>query len=332
MIKRRALLAGVVGVAVTAAVRAEDFRIFRILTGATVGVYFPIGGLIANAISRPPGSQACNEGGPCGVPGLVATTEASTGSVANISAIAAGGAESAFVQSDIAYWAYTGTGIYKDRPRVDTLRAIASLYPETIHLVARRGAGIRSVTDLRGKRVSLDEPGSGTLADARMILAAYGLNEGDLQASYIPAQRAADRFRDGSLDAFFNVSGWPASVIVDLATNVGINLVPIAGPEAAKLIAKSKFLVTNEVPPDVYKDVSSVKTIGVQALWITSSRQPEDLIYKITSALWAPATRRLLDSGPAKGRDIQLDTALVGIGIPLHPGAEKFYKEKDLIR
>src|SRR5438046_7136398 len=170
MIKRRAAMAGALGVTGLAALplRAQqDITFFRILTGGTAGTYYPIGGLIANAISNPPGSRACAEGGSCGVPGLVATAVASNGSVANINGITSGQMESGFTQSDVAFWAYTGTGVYEGKPKVADLRLIANLYPETIHVVARKGAGIKSVADLKGKRVSLDEPGSGTLVDAR---------------------------------------------------------------------------------------------------------------------------------------------------------------------
>jgi len=335
MIKRRSALAGALGVAGLAAlpVRAQqDITFFRILTGGTVGTYFPIGGLIANAISNPPGSRPCNDGGSCGVPGLVATSVASNGSVANAAAIGAGTAQSGFVQSDVAYWAYTGSGVYEGRPKIDDLRAIANLYPESFQLVVRRGSGIKSVADLRGKRVSLDEPGSGTLVDARLILAAYGLSEKDLKAEYLPAQQVADKLKEGAIDAFFNVSGWPQSAIADLAATIGIELVPIDGPEAGKLLQQQSFFGADEIPGDAYKGVNGVKTVSVHALWVTSSKQPEDLIYKITAALWNPNTRKLLDSGHAKGRAIRLKTATVGLGIPLHAGAEKFYKEKGLLR
>ncbi len=333
MIKRRSAIAGALGVAGLAALplRAQDITFFRILTGGTVGTYFPIGGLIANAISNPPGSRPCNDGGSCGVPGLVATSVASNGSVANAAAIGAGTAQSGFVQSDVAFWAYTGTGVYDGRPKIDTLRAIANLYPESFQLVARRGSGIKSVADLRGKRVSLDEPGSGTLVDARLILAAYGLSEKDLKAEYLPAQQVADKLKEGVIDAFFNVSGWPQSAVADLAATVGIELVPIDGPQAEKLLQQFSFLGADEIPDDAYKGVSGVKTVSVHALWVTSSKQPDDLIYKITAALWNPNTRKLLDSGHAKGRAIRLETAAVGLGIPLHAGAEKFYKEKGLL-
>jgi len=334
MMKRRSVLAGALAAAGTAATaaQAQDIAFFRILTGGTVGTYFPIGGLIANAISNPPGSRPCNDGGSCGVPGLVATSVASNGSVANAAAIGNGSAQSGFVQSDVAYWAYSGTGIYAGRPRIEGLRAIANLYPESFHLVARKGAGIKSVADLRGKRVSLDEPGSGTLVDARLILQAYGLAEKDIKPEYFRAQQVADNLKEGTIDAFFNVSGWPQSSVAELAATVGIELVPIAGPEADRLVKQYSFFGADEIPNGTYKGVEGVKTISVHALWVTSAKQTDDLIYKVTSALWNPNTRKLLDSGHAKGRDIRIETALAGLGIPLHPGAEKFYREKNLLK
>jgi TRAP transporter TAXI family solute receptor len=320
------------GVALPAQALAQEITFFRILTGGTVGTYFPIGGMIANAISNPPGSRPCSEGGSCGVPGLVATAVASNGSVANAAAIGNGIGQSGFIQSDIAYWAYTGGGIYEGRGKIDVLRAICNLYAESFHLVVRRGSGIKSVTDLRGKRVSLDEPGSGTLVDARLILSSYGLTETDVRAVYLPAQRVADSFKEGSIDAFFNVSGWPQSAVAELAATVGIELVPIDGVAAETLLRQYSFFGADEIPDGTYKGVAGVKTVSVHALWVTSSKQPEELIYRITAALWNSSTRKLLASGHAKGRDIRLATALVGVGIPLHPGAEKYYRESGLIK
>ncbi len=333
-INRRTALLGGLGAAALGATpaRAQDITFFRIGTGATAATYFPIGGLIANAISNPPGSRACADGGSCGVPGLVATSVASNGSVANANAIAAGTMQSGFVQSDIAYWAYTGTGIYEGRPKADGLRAIASLYPESFQLVARKGSGIKTVMDLKGKRLSLDEPGSGTLVDARLILAAYGLTEKDLKAEYLKTQQAADKLKDGALDAFFSVSGWPNGAISELAVTTGIDLVPIAGPEAEGLVKKFSFFAADEIPDDAYKNTAGVKTVSVNAVWTTSIKQPEALIYAITAALWNSNTRKLLDSGHAKGKIIKLEASQQGMGIPLHPGAEKFYKEKGLIK
>lgn len=334
LINRRAAVLGGLGAAVLGGLPAgaQDITFFRIGTGGTAGTYFPIGGLIANAISNPPGSRACADGGSCGVQGLVASAVASNGSVANVAAIASGSMQSAFIQSDVAFWGYTGTGIYEGRPKVDTLRAIANLYPESFQLVARKGSGIKTIMDLKGKRVSLDEPGSGTLVDARLIFAAYGLTEKDVKAEYLKPQQAADKLKDGTLDAFFNVSGWPQAAISELAATTGIDLVPIDGPEAAKLIKEYSFFGVDEIPDSAYKNAAGVKTVSVNAIWVTSSKLPDALIYAITAALWNPSTRKLLDSGHAKGKAIKLDTALDGLGIPLHPGAEKFYKEKGLIK
>ena len=334
LINRRAVLLGGLGATALAGMPApaQDITFFRIGTGGTAGTYFPIGGLIANAISNPPGSRACADGGSCGVPGLVATAVASNGSVANVNAIAGGSMQSGFVQSDVAYWGYTGTGIYEGRPKVETLRAIANLYPESFHLVARKGSGIKTIRDLKGKRMSLDEPGSGTLVDARLILSAYGMTEKDIKAEYLKPQQSADKLKDGALDAFFSVSGWPQGAISELAATTGIDLVPIDGPEAEKLIKQYTFFSADEIPDGAYKNVAGVKTVSVNAIWATTSKLPEALIYGVTAALWNPNTRKLLDSGHAKGKTIKLETAVDGLGIPLHAGAEKFYKEKGLIK
>ena len=324
-----ALLAGLVvsGVAV-----AQQPQFFRIGTGGTAGTYYPIGGLIANAISSPPGSRPCEEGGSCGVPGLIATALSANGSVANVNAIASGSLESGFSQSDVATWAQTGNGIWEGREPVEKLRAIANLYPETIHLVASADSGITSVGDLRGKTVSLDEPGSGTLVDAHIILKAYGLTEDDIKPAYLKPDQAAERMRDGAMDAFFFVGGFPAGAIAELASQDDITLVPISGPEAATVLDEYRFFAENTVPGGTYEGVDGdVTTISVGAQWVTSADQPEELIYEITKALWNENTRKLLDAGHQKGKEITIDTALDGIGIPLHPGAEKYYREAGLI-
>ena len=314
------------------AASAQDVSFFRIGTGGTAGTYYPIGGLISNSISNPPGSRPCEEGGACGVPGLIATALSSNGSVANINGIASGQLESGFVQSDVATWAQTGTGIWAERPPVENLRAIANLYPETIHLVASAASGITSVADLAGKSVSLDEPGSGTLVDAQIILSAFGLSEEDINAAYLKPDQAAERMRDGAMDAFFFVGGFPAGAIAELASQHEIILVPITGAEAEAVVGQFGFFAENTVPAGTYDGVDGdVTTLSVGAQWVTSADQPEELIYGITAALWNDSTRRQLDAGHLKGKDIRLESALDGVGIPLHPGAERFYREAGLI-
>ena len=330
---RRFVIAGLAAALACGTALAQDIKFFRIGTGGTAGTYYPIGGLLANAISNPPGSRACNDGGSCGAPGVVATAVASNGSVANINGIQSGSLESGFTQSDVAYWAYTGTGVYEGKPKVADLRLIGNLYPETIHLVARKGANIRSVADLKGKRVSLDEPGSGTLVDARIILGAYGLTEKDVTAEYLKPNQAGDKMKDGGLDAFFFVGGYPTSAISELATSgAGIDLVPVTGPEVDKMRQQYGFFSPDTIPANTYKGVGEVKTIAVGAQWVTSAKQPDALIYEVTKATWNDNTRKLLDAGHAKGKAITKGSATVGAGIPFHPGAERFYKEIGLLK
>jgi TRAP transporter TAXI family solute receptor len=331
---RRAALAAIAGLVALGATgaAAQNLSFFRIGTGGTAGTYFPIGGLIANAISNPPGSRPCDQGGACGVPGMVATAVASNGSVANINGVIGGALESGFSQSDVAYWAYTGTGVFEGKPKAEGLRSIANLYPETIHLVVRKGSGIATPADLKGKRVSLDEPGSGTLIDARIVLAAYGLTEKDIKAEYLKPNQAGELMKDGGMDAFFFVGGAPAGAIVELAASIGAQLVPIAGPEAEKILAQYPFFAPDVVPAGTYQGIGETRTISVNAQWVTSAAQPEALVYEVTKALWNENTRKLLDSGHAKGKVIRPETAIAGLGAPLHPGAAKFYREKGLLK
>jgi TRAP transporter TAXI family solute receptor len=311
---------------------SEEITFFRIATGGVGGTYYPVGGLIAQAISNPPGSRPCDKGGSCGVPGLVAVAQSAHGSVANIEAIAAGKLDSGFAQSDIAYWAHTGTAIYLETGQIDSIRAIASLYPESIHLVARKGSKIRSILDLAGKRVSLDEQGSGTLVDARLILSAFGLSEKDIEPSYLKPVPAIEQMKAGELDAFFIVAGYPANAVSELASTAGAELIPIEGPEIDVLIKKYGFLTRISIPEGTYEGIGEVNTISVGAQWIVSERLDDELVYKITKALWSSTSRQLLLNGHPQGREITLESALDGIAIPLHPGAQRYYVEAGLIK
>jgi uncharacterized protein len=312
-----ALLAATV-LAASATASAQTF--FRINTGGTAGTYYPIGGLIANAISQPT------------VPNLVATAVASSGSLANVNAIQGGGAESGFSQADVAFWAYTGTGVYEGKPKVTDLRLIANLYQESFQLVVRKGANIKSIADLKGKRVSLDEPGSGTLINARAILAAYGITEKEIRVENLKPNAAGEKLKDNSLDAFFFVGGYPAGAIAELTATGGIDILPITGPEADKLIKQFNFYSADTIPADTYKGIAAVKTLAVGAQWVTSAKQDATLVYNITKAMWNDNTRKALDSGHAKGKSIIRQNAIAGAGIPIHPGAEKFYKEVGLLK
>lgn len=304
-------------VALTATVHAQQF--FRIGTGGTAGTYYPVGGMIANAVSQP-GK-------------IIATAQASNGSLANVNAVGSGALEAGFTQSDVATWAYTGTGAFEGKPKVADLRAIANLYPESIHLVVKKGAGIKSVADLKGKRVALDEPGSGTLIDARLVLAAYGVKESDIKPEYIKPNQAGDKLKDGSLDAFFFVGGAPAGAIAELASSgAGIELVPLDGPQADALLKSSPWLAHDTIPAGTYKDMAAVQTLAVGAQLVTSAKVETETVYQITKAMYSDAAQKALQAGHAKGKYITKENAVKGVGIPFHPGAERFYKEAGLIK
>ncbi|SFI34021.1 TAXI family TRAP transporter solute-binding subunit [Jannaschia pohangensis] len=310
---------------------AQELTFFTIGTGGTGFTYYPVGGVIANAISRPPGSRECGDGGSCGVEGLIASAVSSRGSVDNINAIVSGLRDSGFAQSDVAYWAFTGTGTQEGQPPAESLRTIAALFEEHIHLVALADSGINSVADLAGKRVSLDEPGSGTYVDANLILEAGGLSQDDITVEALKGNAAAEALRNGQIDAFFAVAGYPTGAVVELASAADIKIVPIDGAVAEALVDQHGFFAASEIPEGTYEGVAGAKTISVGAQWFTSADKDEELIYNITKALWNAETRVLLDVGHAKGQTITPETALDGVGVPLHPGAERFYREAGLL-
>ncbi len=311
---------------------SNELTFFTIGTGGTAYTYYPVGGMIANAISKPPGSRECGKGGSCGVDGLIASAVSSRGSVDNVNAIISGLRNSGFAQSDVAYWAYTGTGTMEGKEPAKDLRTIAALFQEHIHLVALKKSNINSVKDLKGKRVSLDEPGSGTYVDAKLILESNGLSTNDVKAEALKGKAATDALRNGKVDAIFVVAGYPTGAIVELASAVDIKLVPIDGSGAKALTSKYGFFSESPIPSGTYEGVDAVNTVAVGAQWFTSAKEDTDLIYKITKALWNKESRKLMDVGHAKGKTITPDTALSGVGVPLHPGAEKFYKEAGLLK
>ena len=182
---------------------AQDVKFFSIGTGGTSGTYYPIGSIIANAISNPPGSLECDKGGSCGVPGLIARVQSSSGSIVNVKDIASGAVQLALSQADIAYWAYNGSGLFHHDEPNQALRSIANLYPESLHVVVLRYSGIKKITDLVGKRVSLGEEGSGTLVESMAILKAYGLTKDDVTPEYLRPGAASLAMSEGTLDAFF---------------------------------------------------------------------------------------------------------------------------------
>ena len=328
----RLAAASVVALGTGGAALAQDMTFFRIGSGSAGGTYFPIAGLIANAVSNPPGSRPCAEGGSCGVPGLVAVAQSSNASVANVTAVQSGQIESGLAAADIVYTAYNGTGAFEEQGAYDKLRVIANLFPEHMQLVLPEGGELGSIAELKGQRVGIAQAGSGTQVVVLELLELFDITRDDIQAAELNNTQSAERLADGQLDAYFYVAGTPTAAMVQLAATRGMELYSFSEEEIAAFLEVVPYYYEAEIPAGTYEGVDyDVQTVAVGAQWVTSSDQPEQLVHDITAAMWNDNSRKLFDNGHAKGADITPDTALTGVLTPLHPGAERFYREAGLI-
>ena len=309
---------------------AQEMQFFRIGTGGAGGTYFPIGGIIANAISNPPGSRDCDKGGNCGVPGLVAMAQSTNASAHNVNAIQAGQMEAGLSGAATLHFAYHGKEKFEGNQKPD-LRVIANLFPEDLHLVLPKGASLNGLEDLKGKRVGIAQAGSGTQIAVELILGGFGVNRGNIDEAELNNAQSAERIADGQLDAYFYAAGTPVAAMIQLDSTKGMELYSFSDAEVKKANEIVSYYIPSTIPAGTYPGVNyDVNTVAVSGIFVTNANQDEDLIYEITKALWSNTARKLLDNGHAKGKVITVDTALdgiEGIGVPLHPGAERYYKE-----
>ena len=336
---RRRVLSGIVAAVVSCAAAAMALlaqataaeptqRIsFQILTGSTSGSYFRVGELLAGLLSHPPGISRCETPNLCGPEGLIVSTRATAGSIANVNAVRTGAANSGLAQADIVALAVAGQGPFRGAGRATELRTIASLYGEDLHLVAARSAEIESVADLRNKRVSLSSEGSGTIITARAVLQAYRLPEWRIRANYESADRAAALLREGKLDAFFFVGGTPVNLISQLLRDEVAVLIPIDGAGRTRLLDEHKQLAAHTIPQGTYPGAPALETISVQALWVTHASQPDRVIDGMLRALFNPRNRPMIDARRSGFHFIELRRAALDPIAPLHPAAERFYAQ-----
>jgi TRAP transporter TAXI family solute receptor len=297
---------------------AAERQFVAIATGGTGGTYYPLGGALAQMISN-------------NVEGLIVTAQSGNASVANCNLISRGQIETGFSQANTTYWCYSATGILKDSQPITNLRGIASLYPETIHIVATKAAGITCIEDLKGKKVGVGAPNSGTAADAEIILNAHGITFDDIKADFLSFNEVAQRLIDGQIDAGFTTAGFPTSSIINIATKRDIVLVPMSAEKIKELCDAIPYYGATVIPGGLYKGVDEdVPALATPALWICDAKLSPTLVYKMTKALWEH--RDVLEKVHSQGKNITLETAIDGIGIPLHPGAELYYKEVGLIK
>jgi len=305
---------------------AGNPRLFRIGTGGQTGVYYPIGKIIAQGLTHKPSAHESAQPGKNGVPGYIGVAQNSAGSIENVRSVASGAIEAGLVQADVAAWAFQSKHVFKDDNNVRDIRAVASLYPEKFQMVTRRDADIRSVNEMRGKRISVDEIGSGTLAVMRIVLKAHNMTENDLRPVYLKPVFTHDRMVSGDLQGFVMMAGAPMAAVTQLSS-VGISLVPISPKIAARIQARYAYLVPSKIPADIYPGIPETPTVQVYALMVVSAKTDAQLVYNVTAALWSDRTLAMLKTGHSQGKSITPETASEGISIPLHPGAKKYYQE-----
>ena len=303
-------------------------RIFFIIaTGPTSGTYFPVGEAIAGLVSHPPGLHRCDGPGVCGPTGLIASARTSAGAISNVVDVNAHRVNSGLAQADVIAEAVAGKGAFKKIGPQPHVSVIADLFPEELHLIAAKGSRIASVAQLRGKRVSLGDPASGTIVTARSVLSAYRIPLRRLKVRQLPSDVAADELEKGKLDAFFFVGGAPVALVRDLIARGHAVLVPIDGAGRKRLLSRVPSLSAARIAASAYSGPRAVETVSVRALWVVNSAEPDDVVYAVTRALFNPANRGLLDQSHPSAKLIRLDSATADMPAPLHPGAARFYRE-----
>lgn len=293
-------------------------------TGGITGVYYPTGGAICKMINDKRDQY-----------GIRCTVEATGGSVFNINAVLAGDLEFGIAQSDRQYQAVKGEAEWKDKGPQKDLRAVFSLHPEAVTLVAAEDAGIKTVADLKGKRVNIGNPGSGQLQNSIDVLEAFGISwEKDIKAEQAKAAEAPGLLQDGRIDAFFYTVGHPSGAIKEAtAGHRKVRFVPIEGAPVEALIKKYPYYAKAVIPIAMYEGAANkenVPTVGVKATFVTSAKTPDDVVYAIVKEIFDN-----LDSFKALHPAYAVLTPsnmLEGLSAPFHPGAAKYFKEKGLLK
>lgn len=288
----------------------------KIWTGGTGGVYYPLGVKLSELLNKYASDV------------VTVSVSTSGASVANMRALAAGDANLIFVQNDIAYYGYKGIYMFEGS-RIDVVRGVAVLYPEVVQIVVRADSGIKSIYDLRGKRVAVGAAGSGTAVEAELILRAAGLWDA-ITPQYMDFATAASALKLGQVDAAFVVAGIPTSAVLELSATIPVNLVEVPDEVLNKLVEQGyRFFTRYTVPAGTYTGMTSdVRTVAVMAMLAVRADVPEHVVYTVLKVMFDRLSE--LREAHARAKDIELARALEGMPIPLHPGAIRFYQEKGI--
>ena len=315
-------IAAAASTAMLSAPASAQQKFMTIGTGGVTGVYYAAGGAICRLVNKDRSKH-----------GYRCTVESTGGSVANINTIRAGDLDFGGAQSDWNSHGYKGTSSFEKNGAFEDLRSVFSLHPEPFTVLARADANVKSFTDLKGKRVNVGNPGSGTRASMEMLLGALDWKLSDFGlASELRADEHGAALCDNKIDAFFYGVGHPSANIQDPVTTCGAKLVPITGPAVDKLVAENSYYAKATIPGGLYKgNDEGTQTYGVLATFVTSAKAPEDQVYTLVKAVFDnfdefkklhPALAHLNPENMVKD----------GLSAPLHPGAAKYYKEKGWLK
>jgi TRAP transporter TAXI family solute receptor len=311
------MLGGALALALTSTVAVAQEKFITIGTGGQTGVYYVVGQSICRLVNR--NTAETN---------LKCTAPSTGGSVANINAIKAGDMDMGVAQSDAQFNAYNGVGDFEGDP-FEKLRSVFSVHPEPFTVVARADSGIETFADLKGKRVNVGNPGSGQLATMQVVMDKLGWTMDDfaLASELKPAEQSA-ALGDNKVDAIIYTVGHPNGSIQEATSTVEAKLIPVTGPEIDALVADNPYYAKATIPGGMYAGTDDdVETFGVKATFVTSADVDDETVYQVVKAVFDNFDR-FKGLHPAFANLNQEDMITQGLSAPLHPGAERYYKEQ----
>lgn len=289
---------------------------YTMATGGTSGTFYPYGGALCQIVNKAIGTNI--------------TANATGGGKENMALLANEETDFALLDADMMSYALNGTEMYKGR-RISTFGSIASLFPQILQVVVAENSDIKSIADLKGKRVSVGDAGSGTAVNAAQLFEAYGMKFSDFKVNYLSFKEAASAFQDNSLDAFIAVAGMPTTAIVETNLTTKIRLLSIDGEHMKILTDSYAFFAPVTIAKEVYGTKESAQTIAINATVAALKSVDENTVYHFTKALFEHAAD--LAEAHAKGRELSLKGAIDGLDKKyIHPGAARYYKEVGLVK
>lgn len=287
----------------------------ELATGGTGGTYYPFGGAIAQLFTAH-------------LEGVTCSASATGASAENARLLNSKDSDLAILQNDVMDYAFKGIETMAGGGALTNIATIATLYPEVIQIVVTVESGINSIEDLKGKRVSVGDSGSGTEANARQILGVHGITYDDINESFLSFAESSTNMQNKILDAAFITAGVPNNAIMELSNMMDVKLISIAPDKADELIKQFPFYAKYTVEKDAYEKIDGCDTVAVMAALACSADLDENLIYLLTKTLFENQPE--LAQAHAKGASLELEKAVQGVSVPFHPGALKYYKEMGL--